>query len=331
MASIQHKRDNIATVTDIVGQFSILMRRKKLTFFYSFKERLGTTESTSIPSNLLDLLSSHHDLNFLEDPFTEAEIDATVADLPSNKSLGPDSFSTDFIRKCWTIIKKDFYDLFHQFYRGELCFQSINNSFISLIPKKDGASTINDHRPISLLSCTTNLITKLLANRLQKAILEFIHINQYGFFKSRNIQDCVVWAYEYLHQCHKSKAATLVLKLDFLKAFDKIEHQMILAIVRRKGFGAKQCNWGYSILSYATSIVMLNGVLGSLFSRGVIQGDPLSPLLFVMAVDFLQTIINNAIQTCRFHAPIIRQSCPDYPVIQYAESTSSSLGYYLQT
>lgn len=166
MASIQHKRDNIATVTDIVGQFSILMRRKKLTFFYSFKERLGTTESTSIPSNLLDLLSSHHDLNFLEDPFTEAEIDATVADLPSNKSLGPDSFSTDFIRKCWTIIKKDFYDLFHQFYRGELCFQSINNSFISLIPKKDGASTINDHRPISLLSCTTNLITKLLANRL---------------------------------------------------------------------------------------------------------------------------------------------------------------------
>ena len=69
---------------DIVGQFSILMRRKKLTFFSSFKERMGTTESTAILSNFLDLLSSHHDLYFLEDPFTQAEIDALVADLPSS-------------------------------------------------------------------------------------------------------------------------------------------------------------------------------------------------------------------------------------------------------
>ena len=98
-----------------------------------------------------------------------------------------------------------------------------------------------------------------------------VHINQYGLLKGRVIQDCLGWAYEYIHQCHKSKEEMLVIKLDFEKAFDTIEHQAIIDIFRAKGFGEKWISWMQILFSSASPVVLLNGVPGKKFyiRRGV--------------------------------------------------------------
>jgi hypothetical protein len=67
------------------------------------------------------------------------------------------------------------------FYRKEVRLQSINGSYITLIPKIDNPVTVSDYRPISLLNSSIKLITKILANRLQAVIFQLIHQNQYGF------------------------------------------------------------------------------------------------------------------------------------------------------
>jgi hypothetical protein len=219
-------------------------------------------------------------------------------------------------------MKNDFYKLCEDFFEGQGSLEGINNSYITLIPKKHNLETINDYKPISLMNISPKLITKILADRLQSEIKSLVHKNQYGFTRTRIIQDCLAWCFDYIHQCHHSKRKAIILKLDFEKAFDLVEHQFILQIMTKLGLPDTWISWIERILNSGSTDVLLNGVPGKLFKckRGVRQGDPLSPLLFVLAVELLQILVNHA-ASLNFLQPPIPQPMADYPIVQYADDT----------
>jgi len=151
--------------------------------------------------SLPDLIKRSDNLDRLTEPFTQKEIDQVINGMPPDRAPGPDGFNGAFLKACWPIIKHDFDDICAQFYDGTLDINSINDGFITLVPKINFPDTVNDYRPITLLNCFLKLITKLLADRLQTSILDLVHHNQYGFIQGRTIQDCLAWAYQYIHQC----------------------------------------------------------------------------------------------------------------------------------
>lgn len=317
-ATVQMKQKIIRSLKDSDGMEVTAHEAKASLLWEGFKDRLGQSECVQMVYDLSDLLHNTYDLSDLEMPFTHEEIEAIVKNLPCENSPGSDGFNTDFIKKCWDVIKHDFYDLFEAFNNHDICLRSINGSYIALIPKIDNPMLVGDFRPISLLNTTLKLLTKILANRLQAVIKHLIHKHQYGFIQGRTIQDRLAWSFEYLHLCHKSKKELIILKLDFEKAFDKVEHQAILSILQHKGFGSKCRKWIEDILA-----LVLNGVPGKTIhcKRGVRQGDPLSPILYVLTSDLLQSIVNKAKDMGLLRLPLDLGFQQDFPIIQYADDT----------
>lgn len=126
---------------------------------------------------------------------------------------------------------------------------------------------------------------------------------QSAFIKRRSIHDNFMYVQNLARQLHKSKTASLLFKLDIRKAFDSVRWEYILDLLRRRGFPCKFRNWVAALLNSSSSRILLNVVPGpAIFHRcGFRQGDPLSPLLFVISIDPLQQLLELATRKGLLH------------------------------
>jgi hypothetical protein len=320
MATIRFRHKNsISSLVRSDGSVAVEHSEKAGILWQTYRDRLSSSLPIDPSFDFSQYLHTADRLQALSVPFSHEEIDQVVADLPNDKAPGPDGFTGLFIKACWPIIKWDFYRLCQEFWDGSVNLQSINDAFITLIPKVHAPEGPNDYRPISLLNSCLKLLTKLLANRLQKRILSLVHAD---FLKSRTIQDCIAWTYEYIHQCKQSGQEVVILKLDFAKAFDTFVHAALLQILQCKGFDERWLRMIRLILSSGFSSILLNGVPGKKFPcrRGVRQGDPLSPVLFVEGADLLQSMVNHLAQMGLLTPPLPIPDT-DFPTVQYADDT----------
>lgn len=221
MATVSHKKNFIVSLVNHDGSLIVDHDQKDNLLWTAFKDRLGVSDFTAILYDL-DALLTAHNLEGLDEDFSTDEIDMVIKNLPNSHAPGPDGFNGLFIKNCRNIIQDDFIKFFRDFCQHNIDLTSLSSSFIALIPKKDNPESVDDYRPISLLNYSLKCITKLLSIRLQKVILQLIHNNQYGFIKGRTIQDCLGWAFQFLHICHKSKREIVILKLDFKRLLTRL-------------------------------------------------------------------------------------------------------------
>jgi Reverse transcriptase (RNA-dependent DNA polymerase) len=200
------------------------------TFSTYYKEILRTSSLTHTSDDWVQRVLPHQNLTGLTMPFNEHEIKNAVFHLAKGKSVGADGFLIEFFQKYWDVISKDIIGRNQDFYDNKVDLWRINKAHITLIPKKQGSTRLENFRPISVISSIPKIITKLLANRLCSYLLELVSPNQAAFVLNQRISETFVAARQTLSFLHHNKVPSVLLKIDFKKIFDTISWDYLMKL-----------------------------------------------------------------------------------------------------
>ena len=176
---------------------------------------------------------------------------------------------------------------------------AFNSTIISLVPKRQSPSNIKDFRPISCCSVIYKCITKIIVNRLKQYMPKLISNNQSAFVVGRSIADNVLLVQELVRgYTRKTLSLRCVIKVDLQKAFDSLNWEFILEVLSIVKFPEQFIGWIKSCITTSKFSISLNGGLVGYFkrARGIRQGDPLSPYLFVLGMNVLSRLLDVAAQ-----------------------------------
>lgn len=229
-------------------------------------------------------------------PSHEEEIKEAVQFFGSKKSPGPSVFLISFYKKFGCILKKDICQILQDFHENDIMNRNvINNTYIALITKKKNCTLSKDFRPISLTTSLYKIIAKVLVNRLKPTLPKTIFDNQLAFVKGRQITDTIFMANEAVDYWKVSKFKGFVIELDIEKAFNKISWIFIDYMLKVKNYPITWRNWIKACINNVQYSVLINGKPQGRISsnRGIRQGDPLSPFIFVLGMDYFSRLIKH--------------------------------------
>ncbi|XP_055806998.1 uncharacterized protein LOC129875783 [Solanum dulcamara] len=222
-------------------------------------------------------------------------------------AAGPDGMSGKFFHSCWYIICDDLLKLVQHFFNGHYIPRYISHACLVLLPKTEHPNKLSEYRPISLSNFTSKIISKLLCLRLAPILPQLISDNQSEFVKGRSISENIMLAQEIIHNIKRPTVGdNVVIKLVMAKAYDRVSWSFTCMVMRRMRFREVFIDMVWRIMSNNWYSVIINGVIHGVFhsTRGLKQGDPLSPALFIIGAEVLSRMLNNLNQHylyTRFH------------------------------
>jgi len=192
-----------------------------------------------------------------------------------------------------------------------------------LIPKKKIAEEVKDYRPISMVGSVYKIIAKVLSRRLRAVLPKLIGETQTAFVGGRQILDGALIANEAVNWLKKKKKQGTLLKLDFEKAYDTISWESLDMVLTEMGFGIKWRKWIASCITTSRISIIFNGCPCKPFrmGRGLRQGDPLSPFLFVLVTEVLNRVMIRAAEVGLFKGLQIGSHRETLTHLQFADDT----------
>lgn len=252
------------------------------------------------------------------------EVHNAVFSMYPEKSPGLDGLNPAFFQTYWSIVGRDVVR-FCQYYMssGELP-SGINQTLVCLIPKVKVPKEMTDLRPISLCNVLVRILSKVLANRLKPCLKSLISDRQSAFIEGRLLNDNALIAFEvnhYMRRLSQGKNGMAGFKIDISKAYDRLEWDFIRNMMFKFGFSAL---WTERIMGLITSVsysFIRNGeVFGDVTPhRGVRQGDPISPYIYIMCAEGLSSMIRRNEEVGILHGCTIARGAPTISHLLFAD------------
>ncbi|CAA0833358.1 DNAse I-like superfamily protein, partial [Striga hermonthica] len=297
------------------------------THMVEFYTSLFTSEGSSANAETLQhisrtIIDDHNSI--LVQPIEEKEIKAAVFMMESDKAPREDGMTVYFFKHFWNIIKDDVCAAVKSFFLSGNMLKNWKHTVITSILKCLYPDSLSNFRPISLCGVLYKVVANIIAQRLKLCLNSCISSAQTAFVPGRSLLDNVVNAQEVFYYFHKHRSgphAFMAIKLDMEKAYNRVEWICIKVIMRKMGFHGKFINWILSCISHPTFSFNLNGANCGFVkaTRGIRQGDPLSPYLFIIVSEVLSSYLHYLMTSRQFKGIKIAKNAPMLSHLLFAD------------
>ncbi|KAL0395125.1 UNVERIFIED_CONTAM: putative mitochondrial protein [Sesamum latifolium] len=258
--------------------------------------------------------------------YTEVEVTKAVFQMASLKSPGPDGMPPIFFQSFWHIVKNDVIACVLNFLNSLNLPSGFNDTHITLIPKCKQPEFLHHFHPISLCNIMYKIASKAIANRLKLHLDKIISPAQSAFVPSWLITDNILLAFElnhFLNTKANGNQGYMALKLDISKAYDKVEWAFLEQVLSNLGFPSPFIRLVMFCVSSVSYTFLLGGKqFGSVIpERGLRQGDPLSPYLFLLCTESFSTLLQKAEVDGRIRGVSVCRGAPSVSHLLFADNT----------